>query len=391
MTNPPQGKHAAPATVKASRGQFYPSLEFVVTTRKLMEAYKRASKGKRGRYGCFRFGEQLGLSLERLKTSILDGSYHPSPCHSFEIFCTAGQKTRLITAPTFSDGVVQHLFYAAVYPVFDRGFIFDSYGCRKGKGTHKAADRVQEFMRKSDDDSYYLQIDVRKYYYSIDHEILRESLDRRIDDTRIVDYMMQFCGEGPVGLNVGCLLSQLYGMIYLDRFDHYCKRILKVKRYVRYVDDIVMIGLSREEAYQVKNLCEIYLRDHLKLELSKWRIAKIKTGINFCGFRTWKERRFVRKRSLHTFTRRLRQRNFVSVASIMAHAIHTTTYGHMLRILKESVSKADLRYLNARLSKALGFSKKQYKKARQKDTRPLKGIKRSKITVDMVRKLRKPF
>ena len=115
------------------------------------------------------------------------------------IYCTAGQKIREIHAPSFSDLIAQFVFYDAVYPVFDRGFIFDSYGCRKHKGALRAADRVQEFIRKSPANSYYLQIDIRKYYYSIDHAVLRECLERRITDHEIVDLAMSFCEEGNKG------------------------------------------------------------------------------------------------------------------------------------------------------------------------------------------------
>lgn len=388
MTHPPEGKRAAPATVKYSQGH-PPSLEEVAEFDNLLHAYRQASKGKRGRFGCFRFTESLGMNLENMRRSLLDGTYQPAPCHQFEIWCTAGQKRRTITAPTFSDGVVQHAFYQRAYGVFDRGFIFDSYGCRKGKGTHKAADRIQAFMRECDEETYYLQIDIRKYYYTLDHNILQESLERKILDQRVVDYMMSFCGPGEVGLQVGCLLSQLFGMIYLDRFDHWCKRLQKVRRYVRYVDDIVMIGLTREEAYELKDRCVEFLRTHLKLELSKWRIAKLKTGINFCGFRTWKTHRFMRKRSLHNLSRRLKQRRFVSVASIMAHAMHSSSYAHMLKLVRESITEEDYRFLNARLCRQLGIPKAKYVRARRRERCPLRAIRRRDLTIEQVRKLRR--
>lgn len=363
MVDPAKAKHASPSTVKSSRGFSYIRLEDIVTTDALFRAYKRSSKGKRGRYGCYRFGESLGARIEELKTSILDGTYHPKPCFNFDIWCTAGQKVRRITAPTFSDGVVQHVFYDNLYEVFDRGFIFDSYGCRRGKGTHKAADRVQRFMRMHGDDEYYLQIDIRKYYYSIDHKILRQSLERSLNDERIVNYIMEFAGDAEKGLQVGCLLSQLFGMIYLDRFDHYCKRILKVKHYVRYVDDIVMIGLTRSEAVELKDKCERFLAAELGLRLSKWKIQKIKTGINFVGFRTWKSHRLVRKRSMLNFNRALKKKKFVSVCSIMAHAKLSSSFCSMKRKLEGAICEEDLPNLNRFLSRVIGLPKQAYQKA----------------------------
>ena len=392
MRNPAEAKSAAPATVKSSPEHFISGselrLEDIVTEENFVYAYKAASKGKKGRFGCFRYGEELGLNIQSQKNALLNGTYRPSECHSFDIWCAGGQKMRRITAPTFSDGVIQHVFYAATYDVFSRRFIHDSYGCRKFKGAHKAADRIQEFIRKSPEDSYYLQIDIRKYYYSIDHAILRESIERTIKDKRIVDYMMAFAGDAGIGLQVGCLLSQLYGMIYLDRFDHYCKRVLKVRHYVRYVDDIVMIGLTREEAYALKKRGEDFLREHLHLKLSKWKIAPVSRGINFCGFRSWRNRRLLRKRSMRTFQRSLRRRKFESALSVLAHARHSTTYRSMLVQLRQSVQKRDYGHLCSRLMRELNLPLQAFKNARWKLRNPLGVRTRRAVTMDDARRVR---
>lgn len=336
-------------------------LEDIVTTENFLYANKNARKGKRGNYGCFKFNESLGSWIYKLKKSILSGTYKPSEYSKFEIFCTAGQKTRLITAPTYSDGVVQHVFYEALYPLFDKGFIFDSYGCRKGKGTHRAANRTQEFIRQCKDDEYYLQLDIKKYYYSIDHSILKESLMRKIKDERILDYLMMFVdNDTKVGLNVGCLLSQLYGLIYLDRFDHFCKRKLKLKRYIRYVDDIVIIGLSLDEAKRIKIECERFLKDELKLLLSKWKIKKVTHGINFCGMRTWKHRRCLRVRSIHNFNKSLRKGKWKSVSSILANAKNTATYGYFVDKLKQCISPSDYGLFDSNISNAIQLNKNTF-------------------------------
>lgn len=338
MFDPAQAKRAEGGTVFHSRPQFILTLEELVTERNLFEAYKCASRGKKGRPGIFNFADDLGMNLELLRQELLSGTYRPYPCRQFEIFCRAGQKKRIISAPAFRDQVVQHLLYQNTYSAFDRGFIFDSYGCRRGKGTHRAADRTQHFIRKSAPGSYYLQIDIRKYYYSIQHNILRPSIVRRIQDSRIVDLFMLFCdAPSGVGLNVGCLTSQLFGMIYLDRFDHWVKRQLNVRHYIRYVDDMVFIGHSQDECREMLVQIESYLSEELKLSLSKWRIRTLESGINFAGFWNWRERRFVRKHSLHTLTKRIRQERGDSIGAVLAHARHTSSYGSMLEKLSENL------------------------------------------------------
>lgn len=350
MVDPAKAKPADGATVHYSRHQFTMTLEELVTEENLFRAYKNASRGKHERPSVFNFDLRLGQKLEEIYTSLLDGTYRPSPCYSFDIFCTAGQKIRTIAAPHFSDTIVQHLLYGESYSDFDRGFIFDSYGCRRLKGTHRASDRVQQFIRESPVGSYYLQIDIRKYYYNIDHSILRESIERRVADKRLVDLFMMFCdNKTGVGLNVGCLLSQLYGMVYLDRFDHWVKRNLKIKHYVRYVDDMVFVGLSKDEAYALLNNVKKYLKEVLHLELSKWKILPLGTGINFAGFWTYRNKRLIRKRSLYTLTKRIKQGKPDSVAAVLAHAKRTSSYTGMLRKVKRELPPD----VQAKLHKAL--------------------------------------
>lgn len=347
MTSPssPEENFAGSATVKSSRCRFQLCLEEIVTLSALIEAYANASRRKHERLGVYRYADDLGENLTILRDRILSGEYKPQPCHEFDIYCAAGQKVRRIAAPAFEDTIVQHLLYEALYDSFDRGFIFDSYGCRRGKGTHRAADRVQEFMRRADTGAYTLQIDIRKYYYRINHAVLRESIERTVADPRIVDLVMLFAGDGEVGLNVGSLLSQLFGMIYLDRFDHYVKRILKIKSYVRYVDDMVFVVRDKAEANRILAEVQAFLADRLCLELSKWRIQPLSKGVNFAGFRTWQNYRLIRKRSLHNFGRKLAKKDIESVSAILAHAMRSSSYRHLLNRVLDKWGPEEIRQL----------------------------------------------
>lgn len=342
-------------TVKSSRGQFPLMVEELMTLTNLIHAHRCATVGKKHRARVFRYADDLGENLLRLQRAVIEGNYKPKPCHSFDIFCTAGQKIRKISAPAFEDTVIQHVIYQNVYSHFDRKFIFDSYGCRRGKGTHKASDRLQHFMRRAPAGSYILQIDVRKYYYSIDHSILRQSLSRSVADPALVDLMMQFCGDGEVGLNVGCLLSQLYGMIYLDRFDHWVKRTLKVGMYIRYVDDMIFILPNKKAAEDVLAQCVTYLRDNLRLELSKHRIVPLAEGANFVGFRTKKGRRVLRRRSVVNFKRAVRRAKIESIASILGHALGTASYRPFLHTALDTLQVEDIRRLPERFREDMAW------------------------------------
>ena len=287
-----------------------------------------ARKNKRNKKAIYEFEKNLGMNLASLKAELENFIYKPSEYRTFYVY---EPKQRLIVAPNFRDSVIQHLIYNYIYDLFDRSFIHDSYGCRKLKGTHKASARLQEFMRKHSNDKYYLQLDIRKYYYNINHNILKKLIAKKIKDERIVELIMLFVDTtSDKGLYVGNVLSQLFGLIYLNLLDHYIKRELKIKHYIRYVDDFVLVGLDKSEANCLKVKIEKFLKDNLELELSKFRIAKIKQGCNFVGFRTWQSMKFIRKHTLHNFSRKLKQNKMDSVISILGHAKHSSSYKYLI-------------------------------------------------------------
>lgn len=337
-----------PAKAKSAKGSTalikdY-SLSSLFTFENLYEGFINARKGKRNKQVVHRFETELTINLDKLRNEIITGTYVPTPPRKFNINCNSSQKVREIAAPSFRDSVVQHTIYMLIYDIFDNGFIYDSYGCRKGKGNLRASNRCQEFMRRCDGDEYYLQIDIRKFYYSIRHDKLRESIERKIPSQPLVDIIMSFCDEpNGVGLNIGSLISQLFGLIILDRFDHYVKRNLKQKHYIRYVDDMVFIGMTFDEAKSLKTECERYLLDELGLTLSKWKIDKVRKGINFVGYRTWRKFRFIRKRSLYVFNRALKNKDVVVLQSILAHSVHTASYKFMVNKI---IATLDVRTIN---------------------------------------------
>lgn len=308
------------------------SYEEIISLDNLLEAYLEAIKGKSNRYKYQSYSENLAINLHKLHKSLVNNSYKPKKPIPFDVFCISGQKVRHINAPYIDDLIVQHAIYRKIYPLFDKGFIFDNYGCRKNKGTHKAADRCHYFVRHSPSGSYYLQMDISKYYYSIPHDKLKLALQRKLKDTRIVDLIMvQFENSvSKIGLNVGALLSQVMGLIFLDHLDHFIKRVLKVKRYLRYVDDFVCIGLTKQECIKVKDEVTKFLLDKQGLTLSKAIIRPLKRGINFAGFRAFRTKRVIRKRSLHVFYKSVRRYKYKSIQSSLAHARNTSNFSHFM-------------------------------------------------------------
>ena len=299
-------------------------------------AYLDARRGKRSRHSCFEFERNLGENLSNIHRALQDGSYAPDPYFCFTV---TEPKKRIIHAPTFRDVVVQHAIYRIIYPIFDRTFLADSFACRIGYGTHRAAAYARKAMKKHSADEYILKLDVRKFFYSIDRAILRKLIERKIKDKRFVDVMMLFAHmETPLGIPIGNLLSQIYALIYLNPVDHFIKRCLRVIHYVRYVDDFMLIGQTREECLIARAAIIEYLRSHLGLSLSKSTIAKMKKGVNFCGYRIWRTLSFIRKYSLYKFRRAVKSQKQDVINSLLGHAKDTDSLFYMMKIIREGIA-----------------------------------------------------
>ncbi len=302
----------------------------------LYQAYLDARRGKRSRRACFEFERYLGENLQNIFNALHDGTYQPDPYFEFVII---DPKRRVIHAPTFRDVVVQHAIYRTIYDIFDSSFIDQSFACRIGYGTHKAAKYARKTMQQHAGNEYILKLDVRKFFYSIDRLILCKLIKRKIKDQRLVDVMMLYAEmETPQGIPIGNLLSQIYALIYLNPLDHFIKRILKIRHYVRYVDDFMLIGMTRDKCLSLRNTIIDFLHNMLGLALSKSTIAKVQKGVNFCGYRMWRTLIVIRKYSLYKFRRAAKAGKQESINSLLGHAKNTNSLFYMLKIIREEIA-----------------------------------------------------
>lgn len=221
----------------------------------LRQAALRAAKGKRSKPGVAAFLANLEKGVLRIERELRSGSYRPGRYTVIEVF---DPKHRMVSAAPFRDRVVHHAFCAVVEPIFERGFIHDTYANRKGKGTHRAIARYEKFRDRF---RYVLRCDIYRYFPAIDHAILKCDLRRRMVCERTIQLAdriidgsnrqepvnLHFPGddlfapfERRRGLPIGNLTSQFFSNLYLDGFDHYCKEVLRAKGYARYVDDFVL-------------------------------------------------------------------------------------------------------------------------------------------------------
>jgi hypothetical protein len=252
----------------------------------------------------------------------VSGHYRPG---SYESFFIHEPKRRLISAAPFRDRVVHHALCNVVEPMFDRGFIHDTYANRRGKGTHRAVTRAQAFARRH---RYVLLCDVQQFFPSLDHAVLRGALFRRIADERvrgIVDVILAsgqdihsettdallFPGDDllavlrPRGLPIGNLTSQFWANVYMDAFDHFVKRELRCPAYIRYVDDLLLFADKKDRLWEWHHLI-IRRLERMRLRLHPAAHPRpVGEGIPFLGFVVFPDRRQVRPRKGYYFRRRL--------------------------------------------------------------------------------------
>ena len=273
--------------------------EQVVSFENVLAAAREALRGKRWREPGASFYADLERQVVDLQAELSGEVYRPGEYHYFRIH---EPKERLVAAAPFRDRVVHHAIVRVIQPIFERRFIEDSYASRPGKGTHAAMRRASQFTRRFD---YALKCDVQKYFPSIDHGVLMSLVNRVIGDDRLLvlitkvlethhDRVRQEWSSGgdlfdvrlhKCGLPIGNLTSQFLANIYLDALDHFVKHELRVKGYLRYLDDFLLFGDDRrrltEQGQRVKDKLASL---HLCMHPDKYRLLHTRSGVDFVGF-----------------------------------------------------------------------------------------------------------
>lgn len=291
-------------------------------------AERKAGKGKGQRDEVLVFRSRKDDNLQKISAELVSKTYKPGP---YSVFRVSHPVRRMIMALRYRDRVVQWAIYLQVFPLFDQGFIYDSYACRKGKGAHAALDRVQYWMRqcvRRGGTWYTLKMDISKFFYRIDHAILMQILAQRIDDPDMMRLFAQIInsdtmrfglpvGCGPddvppdcrledVGIPIGNLTSQMFANIYLDVLDQFVKHCLHVHFYARYMDDLLIISNSKEELLQIWAAIEGFLAVRLHLQLNhKTSIQPFGQGVEFVGVKLWPTHRRLRKLTIKGIKHRL--------------------------------------------------------------------------------------
>ena len=273
------------------RKQFIHSYDNIISCENLLFAWKEFLRNKKNKKDVQEFRYHLADNILLLHTDLTNKTYTHGGYHAFNI---SDPKPRNIHKASVRDRLLHHAIYRALYFFFHQIFIADSYSCRLGKGTHKALKRFRAFgytVSKNDiKTAWVLKCDIRKFFASIDQNILLEILRTYIPDKDILWLLEQvihsFETKPGKGLPLGNLTSQLLVNIYMNEFDQFVKHRLKAKHYIRYADDFVIFSQDRGWLLSLMPLIRDFLQTRLNLELhpDKVSITTLASGVDFLGW-----------------------------------------------------------------------------------------------------------
>ena len=337
----------------------------VIDFENILLAYKKSLKGSGYNKETEKFYFNSEKELIRLIKEIKEGTYYPEKYRYFKIY---DPKERIISVAKFRDRVVHHAIVNILEPIFEKVFIFNSYATRKDKGTHKAIEKAQNYLRKT---NYYLKADIRKYFDSIEHNILINLIEKKIKDKKLMELIKRIvknsdisrgedinkglpCGiklfhnfnfsSGkiiPQGLPIGNLTSQFFANIYLNGFDHFVKEYLRERYYIRYMDDFVIFSDNKERLKELRGIIKEYLIKELNLELKEKAtyINKKMNGLSFLGVRIFPKliriknenikriRKRIDKREKEYFTGKIDEKRYIqSLMSFFGYMNNFNTY-----------------------------------------------------------------
>jgi RNA-directed DNA polymerase len=285
-------------------------------------AASKACKGKGWQYGVRLYQQNPESNLLLLQDALISRSYKTS---AYTVFTIHEPKEREIyRLPFYPDRIVHHAVMNILEPVFVSVFTADTFSCIKRRGIHAAARGVQKALRDAPGSQYCLKLDIKKFYPSIDHEVLKGLLRRKFKDLELLWLLDEIIDSAP-GLPIGNYLSQYLANFYLTYFDHWIKEVLRVKYYFRYADDLVILSHSKTHLHSIFTRIREYLAVNLKLQVkSNWQVFPVKSrGIDYVGYRFFHTHIRLRKTIKQNFARMLATRpNVQSINSYLGWTGH---------------------------------------------------------------------
>ncbi len=309
------------------------NFEDLISVENLLKAWQEFASGKRSKLDVQKFSADLFDNILQLHNQLANKTYRHGGYYNFNI---SDPKPRKISKASVQDRLVHHAVYRVLYPFFERTFIADSFSCRIDKGTHKSVNRFLRMFRQASHNNtkgcWVLKCDIKKFFATIDHEILINILEKYIPDKDIIwlvrDIISSFSTSPGVGLPLGNLTSQLFVNVYMNEFDQYVKHKLKARYYIRYADDFVFLSQDRNWLLRLLPDIRNFLYDRLKLAIhpTKIKIKSFGSGVDFLGWVNFPTHKVLRTTTKNRMLRRVREHpTFETLQSYLGLLEHGNT------------------------------------------------------------------
>ena len=345
----------------------------IIDKENIRKAIYNGSKGKRHRGEVIKVLSNIDYHIDKIYNILANKEYNPRMTKQVIINENDSRhKTRRIRKPKFMyDQIIHHAVMQVIKPLIVSTLIEHAYGRVPGKGLHKASKYISKWMKDYKKTKYCLKLDIHHFYESIDKEILKSKIAEKFRDKRLTTILFKIIDSfEETGIPLGYYTSQWFVLIYISEFDHYIKEQLKVKYYVRYMDDMVILGGNKRELHKLKLQIEEYLKNKLHLKLkSNWQIFPIAyvskkdnkehgRPLDFLGFQFYHDRTILRKHDLIALTRKvskvakksfdkLTKNDCLSVVSRLGMLKYADTYEIFQKWIN---SKIDIKALKAKVS-----------------------------------------
>lgn len=299
-------------------------------------ADKRARKGKSKQKGVINHDLNREANIQNLHYLLVNQEYKTS---KYTIFTIKDPKEREIyRLPYYPDRIAHHAIMNILEPIFLSTFTRDTYNCIKKRGIHGALYALRKGLKNLKYSRYCLKFDIKKFYPSVNHFILKSLLKRKFKDIKLLNLLFEIINSAK-GLPIGNYLSQFLANFYLTYFDHWIKEVLRVKYYYRYCDDIIILAPTKVLSWEYLNKIREYLKIKLNLNIKEnYKVFPVKLGIDFVGYKSYPKYSLLRDRIKRRFIKMIRRyRNNRSIASYQGWLLHCNSINLRKKYIYETI------------------------------------------------------
>ena len=295
--------------------------EYYLTNSNLKLAVWNATRGKTGKKKKVKQRLYYRNNYDKLEEDLLRyaDSFKKYKHKEIQIYDGVRRKQRTIIVPDMKEQIVQHMAINVLTPIFMKSLYAHSYGSIPGRGSYKGKKVIEKWLRKDPKGTrYFLKMDIRKYFESVPHDILKAKLAKIIHDEKFLNLLYEIIDTTDKGIPLGFYTSQWFANFYLTELDHYITEKLGARHYIRYMDDMVVFGSSKRELHKIRNLINDFIENNLGLKMKdNWQVCRMyyanKEGkgigrdLDFMGFRFFRDKTILRKSIMFKMTRKAKR------------------------------------------------------------------------------------